>query len=189
MIKHVTGWQYVLTGVFSWGEEGLTIDNKKCTSCGKCEKACMASAIKVAKNVEEYQKIKKEIEEDPRSINDLLVDRYGATPIDVAMMGNKDEIEIKMQAKRPMIIELYNEDSIMCLLKSIPIKEIADTFDKDTRYRKIEVEGQELLEKYGIKELPALLFFRDGKFVKKYEGYVEVENKEELINFIKNKKG
>ena len=52
MIKHVAGWQYVLTGVFSWGEEGLTIDNKKCTSCGKCEKACMVSAIKVAKNKE-----------------------------------------------------------------------------------------------------------------------------------------
>lgn len=185
MTRHVVEWQYAQIGVFSWGEEGLTIDNKKCTSCGKCEEACMVSAIKVARNEEEYQTIKKEIEDDPRSINDLLVDRYGATPIDVAMMGNKDEIEIKMKAKRPMIIELYNEDSIMCLLKSIPIKEIADTFDKDTRYRKIEVKGQELLEKYGVKELPALLFFRDGKFIKKYEGYVEEENKKELLDFIK----
>lgn len=185
MTRHVVEWRYAQIGVFSWGEGGLTIDNKKCTSCGKCEEACMVSAIKVARNEEEYQRIKKEIEDDPRSINDLLVDRYGATPIDVAMMGNKDEIEIKMKAKRPMIIELYNEDSIMCLLKSIPLKKIADIFDKDTRYRKIEVKGQELLEKYGVKELPALLFFRDGKFIKKYEGYVEEENKEELIDFIK----
>lgn len=136
MTKLVVEWQFVLTGVFSWGEQGLMIDNEKCISCGKCEKACMVSAIKVAKNKEEYQRIKKEIEEDPRTINDLLVDRYGAKPIDIAMIGNEDEIEMKMEAKRPMMIELYNEDSIMCLLKSIPIKEIADTFDKDTRYRK-----------------------------------------------------
>lgn len=178
-------WLYALIGVFSWGEKGLKIDNEKCISCGKCEEACMVSAIKVAKNEQEYQKIKKEIEEDPRTINDLLIDRYGAKPIDIAMMANEDEIERKMEAQRPMIIELYNEDSIMCLLKSIPIKEIADTFDKETRYRKIEVEKQETLEKYKVKKLPALLFFRDGKMIKKYEGYIEEEDKKKLLDFIK----
>lgn len=178
-------WLCALIGVFSWGEKGLKIDNEKCISCGKCEEACMVSAIKVAKDEQEYQKIKKEIEEDPRTINDLLIDRYGAKPIDIAMMGKESEIEKKMEAQRPMIIELYNEDSIMCLLKSIPIKEIADAFDKETRYRKIEIEKQETLEKYQVKELPALLFFRNGKMIKKYEGYVEEEEKNKLLNFIK----
>lgn len=185
MIRHVVVWQYVQNGVFSWGEKGLMIDNEKCISCGKCEEACMVSAIKVARNEEEYQKIKKEIEEDPRTINDLLVDRYGAKSIDMAMVGREEEIEAKLEAERPMIVELYNEESIMCLLSSIPIKEIADTFDENTRYRKIEVKNQETMEKYGVKELPSLLFFRDGKLIKKYEGYVEEENKKELLSFIK----
>ncbi|MCI8759530.1 MAG: 4Fe-4S binding protein [Clostridia bacterium] len=185
MIRLVVEWLCALIGVFSWGEKGLKIDNEKCISCGKCEEACMVSAIKVAKDEQEYQKIKKEIEEDPRTINDLLIDRYGAKPIDIAMMGKESEIEKKMEAQRPMIIELYNEDSIMCLLKSIPIKEIADAFDKETRYRKIEIEKQETLEKYQVKELPALLFFRNGKMIKKYEGYVEEEEKNKLLNFIK----
>lgn len=92
---------------FSWGEKGLIIDNEKCISCGKCEEACMVSAIKVARNEEEYQKIKKEIEEDPRTINDLLVDRYGAKSIDIAMVGREEEIETKLEAKRPMIYEKY----------------------------------------------------------------------------------
>lgn len=179
------GWQCVQIGVFSWGEKGLIIDNEKCISCGKCEEACMVSAIRVAKNEEEYQKIKKEIEEDPRSINDLLVDRYGAKSIDIAMVEGEDGIEIKLDAKRPMIVELYQEESLMCLLKSIPIKEIADTFDENTRYRKVEVKKQETLEKYGIKELPALLFFKDGKLIKKYEGYVEEDDKKKLLEFIK----
>lgn len=184
MTKLVVEWQYVQNGVFSWGEEGLIIDNTKCISCGKCEKACMVSAIKVAKSEEEYKKIEKEIEEDPRTINDLLVDRYGAKPIDIAMIGREEEIETKLDAKRPMMVELYNEDSIMCLLKSIPIKEIADAFDKNTRYRKIEVKKQETLEKYNVKELPALLFFKDGELIKKYEGYVTDEEKKKLIEFI-----
>lgn len=178
-------WQFVQNGVFSWGEKGLIIDNEKCISCGKCEEACMVSAIRVAKNEEEYQKIKKEIEEDPRSINDLLVERYGAKTIDIAMVGTEDEIETKMEAKRPIIVELYNEESIMCLLKSIPVKEIADAFDENTRYRKVEVKKQETLEKYGVKELPALLFFRDGKLIRKYEGYVEDNEQKKLLEFIK----
>lgn len=47
--------------VFSWNEEkkSLEIDNTKCISCRLCEKACMVSAIKVAKDIEEYEKLKK----------------------------------------------------------------------------------------------------------------------------------
>jgi len=174
-------------GVFEWDEinNTLTINNEKCISCGLCEKECMVSAIKVAKTTEEYEKIKKEFDEDPRTINDLLVDRYGATPIDEAMIANEEEIKVKLfDAKRPLIVELYNEDSIMCLLKSIPIKEIADNFDKETRYRKIEVNSEELLKEYNIKELPSLLFFKDSKLLGKIEGYYDENSKEELMHKI-----
>lgn len=175
-------------GVFGWDEinNTLTIDNEKCISCGLCEKACMVSAIKVAKTEEEYERIEKEFEEDPRSINDLLVDRYGSTPIDAAMIGEEEEVKVKLlDAKRPLIIELYNEESIMCLLKSIPIKIIADSFDKGTRYRKVEVKSEELLKEYNIKELPALLFFKDSKLLGKVEGYYTTDEKKKIIDKIK----
>ena len=175
-------------GVFEWDEikNTLTINNEKCVSCGLCEKACMVSAIRVAKTKEEYEKIKKEFDEDSRTINDLLVDRYGATPIDEAMIANEEEIEIKLlDAQRPLVVELYNEDSIMCLLKSIPIKEIANNFDKETRYRKIEVVSEKLLKEYKIKELPALIFFKNNKILGKIEGYYSSENKQELVDRIK----
>ena len=147
----------------------------------------MVSAIKVAKTKEEYEKIEKEYEEDPRTINDLLVERYGAMPIDAAMIGSAEEIEEKLLgATRPFIVELYNEDSIMCLLKSIPVKKIADTFDEETRYRKIEVKDNTLLEKYNVKELPSLLFFRNQKLIGKIEGYVEEDDKEALFSRIRS---
>ena len=187
--KACSGKSVCPNGVFGWDEinNTLTVDNEKCISCGLCEKACMVSAIKVAKTEEEYEKIKKEFDEDPRSINDLLVDRYGATPIDEAMIAKEEEIKIKLlNAQRPLVVELYNEDSIMCLLKSIPIKEIADNFDKETRYRKIEVVSEELLKEYDIKELPSLLLFKDNKLLGKIEGYYDESLKEELINKIKS---
>jgi len=186
--KACSGMSVCPNGVFEWDENNKTllIDNEKCTSCGLCEKACMVSAIKVAKTEEEYKKIQKEIDDDPRSINDLLVDRYGATPIDKAMIGYEEEVELKLKhAKRPLIVELYNEDSIMCLLKSIPIKKIADTFDENTRFRKVEIKTDKLLEKYNIKELPSLLFFRKGQLVGKIEGYVDDDAQEELFETIK----
>lgn len=180
--KACSGMSICPNHVFSWDEENKTlqIDNEKCISCGLCKKACMVSAIRVAKNEEEYKKIEKEIQEDTRNINDLLIDRYGAKPIDIAMVGKEEEIEEKVNSKRPMMVEIYNEDSIMCLLKSIPIKEIADYYDKETRYRKVEITTDRILKKYQIKELPALLFFRDSNYIGKIEGYYTEEQKEEL---------
>jgi len=84
------------------------------------------------------------------------------------------------------MVELYNEDSIMCLLKSIPMKEIANKFDMETRYRKIEVEDNKILDKYDIKELPSLLLFKEGKLLGKVEGYYEEKDKEELFSKIEN---
>ncbi len=185
--KACSGMSACPQGVFQWDSEKntLVIDNDKCISCGICEKACMVSAIKVARTKEEYEKIKKEYDEDPRTINDLLVDRYGATPIDKAMIGSEEEIKLKLlEAQRPFIVELYNEDSIMCLLKSIPMKKIADAFDSETRYRKIEVTSDTLLKEYNIKELPCLLFFKNKKFLGKIEGYIDEDNKEKLMNEI-----
>lgn len=187
--KACSGMAVCPMGVFTWnGEKNtLEIDNSKCICCGACEKACMVSAIRVAHNDEEYKKIEKEIEEDPRSINDLLVEKYGAKVIDLAMAGEEWEIDSKLDnASRPLIVELYNEDSIMCLLKSINVKEIADAFSKDTRYRKIEVLNEDLMKRFDITELPSLLFFKDGKFVGKVEGYYTTDEKDKLINQIKD---
>ena len=169
-------------GAFYWDREKRTIavDNSKCTDCGRCEEACPVDAIRVAKTKEEYEKIKNEIEKDLRKVSDLFVDRYGAQPISSAFLIPESKFDIQiLRSTKPVVLELFEDDSIQCLLRSISLKELFKGLD--IKYRKMKAEGGSFLKKYGVKELPALLFFKDGKLTGKIEGYFENKKKEELI--------
>jgi thioredoxin-related protein len=62
------------------------------------------------------------------------------------------------------------------------MKEILSSYS--VKYRKIEAE-KDLMEKYKIKKLPALLFFKKGKLLGKVEGYYDNNKKEALLKKIK----
>ena len=172
------------TGALSWDEENQTIkiDNDKCISCGSCERECPIGAIRVAQTDEEYAKLQKEIDDNPRTTKDLFVDRYGAAPLNEFFMINESELDSKI-GDETLLVECYEDDSIQCLLKSIPIKDITADLEKDTKFYKV-VAGEALKEKYNISELPALLLFKNKKFLGKIEGYFEVEQKEEFMGKI-----
>lgn len=174
------------TGAIYYDEEKetLSIDNDKCISCGMCEKECPIGAIKVAKDEKEYEVLKKQIEEDPRRTKDLFVDRYGATPLSEFFMLDSKEVPSKINSKNIVLIEFYNDDSIQCLLKSIPIKELLKDFPDSTQFYKVEI-SEALTNEYQIKELPAIVAFENGRMIGKIEGYVDEDNKEKLMDEIK----
>lgn len=173
------------TGAIYYDEEKetLSIDNDKCISCGMCEKECSIGAIKVAKDEKEYEILKKQIEEDPRRTKDLFVDRYGATPLSEFFMLESEEVANKINSKNIVLIEFYNDDSIQCLLKSIPIKELIKDFPESTQFYKVEI-SETLTNEYQIKELPAIVAFENGRMIGKIEGYIDEDNKEKLMNEI-----
>ena len=175
------------TGAITFDEEKetLVIDNNKCISCGQCENECPIGAIRVAKDENEYKKIKEEIDNDPRKTKDLFVDRYGAAPLSEFFMLEAEEIEQKIDTDKIVLIELYNDDSIQCLLKSIPIKELVKDLPDTAVFYKVESK-KEIEEKYEIKELPALLIFNKGSLLGKIEGYYTDDNKKEMIEKIKS---
>lgn len=182
--KECGGIEVCPTEALSWDEENKTIkiDNEKCISCGACERNCPIGAIVVANTEEEYLKKKKEIEKDQRTAKDLFVDRYGATPLSEFFMMNEEDLDNKL-GDGITLIECYEDDSIQCLLKSIPIKSITADMPKDTKFYKVESKGQ-LKEKYKITELPSLLIFNHKKYLGKIDGYYRTEQEKAFIDSI-----
>lgn len=172
------------TGALSWNEEKETIeiDNEKCISCGACERECPIGAITVANTEEEYNKKKEEIENDPRTTKDLFVDRYGASPLSEFFLVEENELDKKI-TDGIVLVECYEDDSIQCLLKSIPVKELTADMPLDTMFYKVEA-GKSMKEKYNINELPALLIFKNRNLLGKVEGYYSTEQKDEFMNII-----
>lgn len=171
----------------SWDKKNKTIkiDNSKCTSCGSCVRSCEVGAIHVAKNDEEYSKIKKEIDDDPRKIADLFLDRYGAQPILPTFLV--EEISFNrgtLSSSKITAVEFFESDSIQCMLKSIPFTRLFK--DLDINFCKVELTTGNLRKKYSIAKLPALLFFKDGEMIGKIEGYFDTTRENELIEKIQN---
>ena len=179
------------TKAFRWNEtkKTLEIDKDKCIECGLCatsEESCHEGVIHFAKTEEEFKKIQEEIDNDPRTIKDLMVDRYGATPINKPFNCSEEELNKVLTGTKPILVEVYIEDTIECLIKSIPIKEIFKCIgNEDLRYRKVENTTDEFLAKYNIKELPCLLYIENNVLKWKIEGFYSVEEKEKLFEKIK----
>lgn len=180
--KECGGIEVCPTGALSYDDEkeSIFIDNDKCISCGRCESECPIGAIMVARSDDEYDKLKKEIDEDKRTTKDLFVDRYGATPLSEFFMIKANEIKNKVNNENITLIELYNDDSIQCLLKSISIKDLTKHLPKDTLFYKVD-SNEEICNKYNVKELPSLLVFKKGKLLGHIDGYYTTDEKEKLL--------
>lgn len=184
--KECLGVENCPTGALFWDEkkETISFDESKCNNCGICEKSCEINAIHVAKNKKEYEKIKKEIDDDPRKVSDLFVDRYGAMPIHDAFQLDPKKFDLEvLDSNKLVAVEVYKEDSIECLRNSISIKELFK--GADVKFRKMEVQDKDILSQYKISKLPALLFFNKGDLVGKVEGFYKSSRKEELIRKVK----
>jgi thioredoxin 1 len=178
-------------------QKTLLVDNSKCTSCGLCAKACpVLGAILVAKTKDEYESLKDKVEDDPRTREELLKDRYGNAPTDqnlIVTMKNFDEEVIKTD--RVAIVDFWDELHLGCRINSVPLeellpkktvlKEIMKNREKlrevKFKFRKIDVEkNTDIARRYNVKYVPSLLIFHKGKVLGRIEGAYSNEKKTHL---------
>ena len=174
-------------GAITWSEEDKTIkiDNAKCINCGKCVNACTVSAIKMAKTEEQHRLLEREIANDPRTIADLFVERYGSMKISDVNCFYIDHLEDRINSNRPVIIEINTEDTIECLLKSVPITEIQKKFNSNATYSKFFVDSTDM-GKYNLTTTPVLRFYNQGVLIGEIVGHFTPNNKYEYLDMIKD---
>ena len=168
----------------TWNEnkKTLEIDESKCISCGACAKACSVGAIKVATGAD-FEFIKQEFERDTRKTSDLFVDRYGAQSTNKTSLISYTYFQSIINKKDLMIFEIFDSASTMCLINSIPVREL---FKKNVLYNRIDTNTDKtLINQFKIKKLPCFLFFQNGQFKDKIEGYFDTTQKEKLLEKIK----
>jgi len=171
------------TKAITWNEskKTLEIDDSKCINCGLCVKECPVGAIKVATS-KDLELIKQEYEKDQRRTSDLFIERYGASSMDPTALVSPIFLQSQIDKKLTLVAEIYDNDLAMCLVKSIPIK---DLFKNKILYYKINIKfAPNLIKEYKIKKLPCLLFFKNGQLTGKIEGYYGLDKKTQLLTKI-----
>jgi hypothetical protein len=141
----------------------------------------------VAKTKAEYDRIKAELDADPRRVEDLKVDRYGAGAFSDPTLQPQEAEEFVAEHSRGGVVCLELQmpyEDMPCHLLSIPMAELLD-LGKIT-YRAV-AHDKELAAKYDVADTPALAFFKDGAQIGRIEGYYEDNPNEKsyLISQIK----
>ena len=89
---------------------------------------------------------------------------------------NEEELSSKME-----IVYYLSKKRRIFFNKSVVLKtEITRMF---LNYSKIDVDkNEELARRYGVMSIPTIIFFKDGKEVKKHIGFIPEEGIKEIIN-------
>ena len=183
--KECGGIEVCPTGAMYWDEENEMIGYKatECIDCGLCADSCPVEAILWGTDDEDYERKKKEVEEETRTLEELNVERYGAAPIE-DFIENSGLDDFRNKTTSPYILlEFFKDESIHCLLHSIRVEEIKALFGNgdDVAYTKVCLSDEDVCNVCKVNEFPALVVLKDGNISGVIEGYYDDEQKEEFF--------
>lgn len=86
--------------------------------------------------------------------------------------------ELVLNADKPVLVDFWATWCMPCRMLSPTIEEIAEDAEGRAYVGKVNVDEEgELAMKYGVRSIPTLIFFRDGKEVNRMVG---VQDKEDI---------
>ena len=183
--KECGGIEVCPTGAMYWDEEKEMIrcNKTECIDCGLCADNCPVGAILWGTDDEDYERKKKEVAEEKRTLEELNVERYGAAPIE-EFIENSRLKELEKSTPSPYILlEFFRDASIQCLLHSIRVEEIKELFGKgkNVYYKKVHLSDDDVCNICKIDQFPALVVLKGGNIRGVVEGYYDDEQKKEFF--------
>ena len=93
--------------------------------------------------------------------------------------------ETVLNSDKPVLVDFWAAWCGPCRMLGPIIEELHGDYDGKAVVGKVDVDtNQEIAAKYGIRNIPTILFFKDGEVVDKVVGVVPKEQLQEKLNAI-----
>ena len=102
-----------------------------------------------------------------------------------ALEFTSDNFDSKvLQSDKPVLVDFWAESCGPCKMLSPTIDALASEFSDKYAIGKLNVDDNtEIASQYGIRSIPCLLFFKDGKVEKQVVGAID---KDEIANILES---
>ena len=90
-----------------------------------------------------------------------------------------------LQSELPVMIDFWADWCAPCKMVAPVVEELAGDYDGKIKVAKVDVDANpEIAGKYGIRSIPTMLFFKDGKPVNQVVGAVPKQVLQEQLDAI-----
>ena len=101
----------------------------------------------------------------------------------MAFAFTDENTKAEIESGKPVVIDFWAEWCIPCKKIAPIIDELAEQFEGRVKIGKYNVEdSSDISTEFGIRNIPTILFFKDGNLVDKNVGSISKSNLEEKIN-------
>jgi thioredoxin 1 len=155
------------------------VDTSKCNDCWKCIKICPARAVLGALDGEGLKKLNDELSKYSKTRDEIYEPRFNADRTEKESQISGEEFDEKINQNGIVIIEFWAEPfASRCRLNAALYSDILP--EKIPLHKINAFQNPDLMERFSISALPALLIFKDGEVIDHIAGYTSISEKEAL---------